>query len=108
MKKHKSDNTEMILYSYTIGFVYILFWEVFVSGQLLEAIKFCNQVIKIFENFNESILKKCLPLFLLKHLFETYGYIFFYSFVGYFGLNVVLTLVKQFGALVAVTVTSFR
>jgi len=85
MKKYKSSNTEMILYSYSIGFFYILLWELFATNNLLTAIHFCNQ----FPN-------------------ETYGYIFIYSFFGYFGLNVVLTLVKQFGALVTVTVTSFR
>ena len=39
----------------------------------------------------------------LKHPLETYGYIFIYSVVGYFGLDVVLTLVSDFGALLAVT-----
>jgi adenosine 3'-phospho 5'-phosphosulfate transporter B3 len=39
---------------------------------------------------------------------KTFGYIAIYSTVGYFGVNVVLTLVKEFGALVAVTVTTCR
>jgi adenosine 3'-phospho 5'-phosphosulfate transporter B3 len=38
-----------------------------------------------------------------KHVHKTYGYIMIYSTVGYFGVNVVLTLVREFGALVAVT-----
>jgi hypothetical protein len=50
MKKHKSDNTEMILYSYSIGFIYILFWEIFITNQFSEAIEFCNKVIGSFEN----------------------------------------------------------
>jgi hypothetical protein len=34
---------------------------------------------------------------------ETYGYAVLFSLTGYLGLNIVLTLVKSFGALVAVT-----
>ncbi|CAF0707495.1 unnamed protein product [Brachionus calyciflorus] len=85
MKQNNSSNTEMVLYSYSIGFFYILAWELFVSFRLFEAIKFSN------EN----------PV-------KTYLYILVYSVVGYFGVNVVLTLVKQFGALIAVTVTTCR
>lgn len=44
MKKHKSSNTEMILYSYSIGFLYILFWELFISNRFFEAIEFCHDV----------------------------------------------------------------
>ena len=36
---------------------------------------------------------------------ETYGYGLVFSLTGYLGVNVVLTLVKSFGALVAVTGT---
>ena len=34
---------------------------------------------------------------------ETYGYGFVFSLTGYLGVNVVLSLVKSFGALIAVT-----
>ena len=34
---------------------------------------------------------------------ETYGYAVMFSLSGYLGVNIVLTLVKSFGALVAVT-----
>ena len=34
---------------------------------------------------------------------ETYGYGFIFSLTGYLGVNVVLSLVKSFGALIAVT-----
>lgn len=44
MKDHNSSNTEMVLYSYSIGFVYILFWEIFVTNRLFEAIEFSVQV----------------------------------------------------------------
>jgi len=44
MKQYNSSNTEMVLFSYSIGFVYILFWELFVTNRLFEAIQFCSQV----------------------------------------------------------------
>lgn len=34
---------------------------------------------------------------------KTYGYAFFFSLTGYFGISFVLALIKLFGALVAVT-----
>jgi solute carrier family 35 (adenosine 3'-phospho 5'-phosphosulfate transporter), member B3 len=85
MKKFDSSNTEMILYSYSIGFIYIFIWELIISQKLVSAMEFCSNYPR-----------------------ETYGYIFIYSTVGYFGVNVVLTLVKSFGALTAVTVTTCR
>lgn len=39
---------------------------------------------------------------------KMYGYALVYSMVGYLGVNVVLTLVRVSGALVAVTVTTMR
>jgi adenosine 3'-phospho 5'-phosphosulfate transporter B3 len=44
MKKFNSSNTEMVLYSYSIGFFYILFWELFVTFRLFSAMEFCFQV----------------------------------------------------------------
>jgi hypothetical protein len=49
----------------------------------------------------------CL-LIIKNYIFNYIGYIFIFSCVGYLGLNVVLTLVKNFGALIAVTVTTCR
>uniref|UniRef100_A0A915E060 Adenosine 3'-phospho 5'-phosphosulfate transporter 2 n=1 Tax=Ditylenchus dipsaci TaxID=166011 RepID=A0A915E060_9BILA len=46
--------------------------------------------------------------FFLTHPLETYGYSLIYAFLGYVGVNVVLTLVRTSGALVAVTVTTMR
>lgn len=45
------------------------------------------------------------PLLLLpsQHPVKTYGYAFFFSLTGYFGISFVLALIKLFGALVAVT-----
>lgn len=83
MKEHESSNIEMIIYSYSIGSVYILAWELVNYDIFLEAIRFCGQ-----------------------HPVETYGYIGIYSTAGYFGLQIVLTLVRSFDALAAVTGSS--
>uniref|UniRef100_A0A2C9LTE5 Adenosine 3'-phospho 5'-phosphosulfate transporter 2 n=1 Tax=Biomphalaria glabrata TaxID=6526 RepID=A0A2C9LTE5_BIOGL len=84
LKQYGASNGEMVLYSYSIGFLYILFGLV-LSGGLLPAFYFCQE-----------------------HPVETYGYAVIFSVTGYLGLYVVLTLVKSFGALVAVTVTTCR
>ncbi|KAG8571712.1 hypothetical protein GDO81_011761 [Engystomops pustulosus] len=84
MKLHNGSNSEMVLYSYSIGFVYILVGLAITSG-LTPAISFCS-----------------------KFPFQTYGYAFFFSLTGYFGISFVLALIKVFGALVAVTVTTGR
>ena len=98
MNDNDSSNTEMVLYSYSIGFIYILIIEVF-SGQIFDAISFCSKVsirsIKQSIELNEIII--------FKYPTETYGYITIFSTVGYLGVNVVLTLVRHFGALIAVT-----
>lgn len=39
----------------------------------------------------------------LQHPVTTYGYAFFFSLMGYFGISFVLALIKLFGAVVAVT-----
>ncbi|XP_067107909.1 adenosine 3'-phospho 5'-phosphosulfate transporter 2 isoform X2 [Osmerus mordax] len=84
MKLHNGSNSEMVLYSYSIGFVYILTGLLCVGG-LSPAMAFCSQ-----------------------NLLKTYGYAFFFSLTGYFGISFVLALIKLFGALVAVTVTTGR
>lgn len=73
-----------VLYSYSIGSIYILVGTI-LDGELFAAIPF----------FAEYPLK-------------TYGYAFVFSILGYLGVNVVLTLVKTFGALLAVTITTMR
>ncbi|CAB1349705.1 unnamed protein product, partial [Coregonus sp. 'balchen'] len=78
MKLHNGSNSEMVLYSYSIGFVYIL-TGLLGAGGLGPA-----------------------------HPVTTYGYAFFFSLTGYFGISFVLALIKLFGALVAVTVTTGR
>ncbi|KAI5092243.1 adenosine 3'-phospho 5'-phosphosulfate transporter 2 isoform X1 [Silurus meridionalis] len=84
MKLHNGSNSEMVLYSYSIGFVYILLGLLCMGG-LGPAVAFCAQ-----------------------HPVTTYGYAFFFSLTGYFGISFVLALIKLFGALVAVTVTTGR
>lgn len=83
MKEYESSNIEMIIYSYSIGSVYILAWELVNYEIFFDAIRFCGE-----------------------HPVETYGYIGMYSTAGYLGLQVVLTLVKSFDALAAVTGSS--
>ncbi|XP_059828415.1 adenosine 3'-phospho 5'-phosphosulfate transporter 2 [Hypanus sabinus] len=84
MKLHNGSNSEMVLYSYSIGFLYILMGLVCTRG-LGPAFVFCS-----------------------RHLLQTYGYAFVFSLTGYFGISFVLALIKLFGALVAVTVTTGR
>ncbi|KAK3601980.1 hypothetical protein CHS0354_025491 [Potamilus streckersoni] len=84
MKQYGSSNAEVVLYSYSIGFLYILFGLI-VSGTLMPAVRFFHE-----------------------HPVETYGYAAIFSLTGYLGLIVVLTLVKRFGALMSVTVTTCR
>lgn len=46
--------------------------------------------------------------FCSKNPVGTYGYAFLFSLTGYFGISFVLALIKIFGALLAVTVTTGR
>jgi len=84
MKLHKSSNCEVVLYSYGIGFFYVLIGIV-AFDQPLEALSFW-----------------------LENPVKTFLYAFIFSSTGYLGVNVVLDLVKNFGALLAVTVTTCR
>ncbi|XP_077365679.1 adenosine 3'-phospho 5'-phosphosulfate transporter 2 [Festucalex cinctus] len=84
MKHHNASNSEMVLYSYSIGFVYILTGLICLGG-LGPAMSF----------FSEDPVK-------------TYGYAFLFSLVGFLGVSFVLALIKLFDALVAVTVTTGR
>jgi adenosine 3'-phospho 5'-phosphosulfate transporter B3 len=84
MKMHGASNSEVVLYSYSLGSLYIFVGVVF-TGEFFEAFKF----------FLENPLK-------------TYGYTLIFGVLGYIGVNVVLTLVRTTGALVAVTVTTMR
>ncbi|VVC42445.1 Hypothetical protein CINCED_3A004527 [Cinara cedri] len=83
MKKHSASNAEIVLYSYFIGFVYLLL-ALLMTGELREGTEFCIQN----------------PV--------TYVYIFWFSVSGFFGVQAVLALIRTCGALVAVTVTTCR
>ncbi|CAP28785.3 Protein CBR-PST-2 [Caenorhabditis briggsae] len=84
MKKYGGSSNEVVLYSYGIGSVFI-FTYVVLSGEIFSAIPF-----------------------FLENSWKTFGYALIFSFLGYLGVNVVLTHIKVFGALVAVTVTTLR
>jgi len=84
IKQHNASNSEVVLYSYSIGFVY-LFFLVAVFTDIASAINYCAYYPK-----------------------QTYGYAFIFSLTGYLGIQIVLSLVRQFGAFLAVTVTTFR
>jgi len=84
MKSCAATNSEVILYSYGIGMIYLVTFLT-LSGNLQSG----------FVAFAAD------PV-------ENYGLAFIFSLTGYCGANVVLTLVRTFGAFVAVTVTSFR
>lgn len=55
MKQHKATNTEVVLYSYSIGFLY-LFVVLLLTGDIFAGASFCNKV-RIF-NFEKLHLKK--------------------------------------------------
>uniref|UniRef100_A0A2K6WGR0 Adenosine 3'-phospho 5'-phosphosulfate transporter 2 n=1 Tax=Onchocerca volvulus TaxID=6282 RepID=A0A2K6WGR0_ONCVO len=81
---YKATNNEMILYSYSIGFIYI------------------SLGLMIYGNFLDGFY------FFLKHPLQIYGYGILFSISGYLGLNAVLSLVRTQGAFTAVTVTTIR
>ncbi|CAH8583288.1 unnamed protein product [Schistosoma turkestanicum] len=84
MKKYLKSNTEILFYSYSVGFC-LLASVLTISGNLLPSFYFFND-----------------------HALQTYGYGFIFSLSGYFGVQFVLCLVHSHGALTAVTVTTFR
>ncbi|KAL1517328.1 hypothetical protein ABEB36_001105 [Hypothenemus hampei] len=84
MKSYMAPNVEVVLYSYAIGFVYLLV-IMLSTGNLMEGINFFN-----------------------KQPYMLYGYSVIFSVTGYLGIQVVLTLVRTTGAFAAVTVTTMR
>ncbi|GJQ68395.1 Papst2 [Trypoxylus dichotomus] len=84
MKSSKAPNSEVVLYSYGIGFTYI-FIVMVLSGDFHKGLSFFAE-----------------------HPQELYGCALLFSVTGYLGIQVVLTLVRTCGAFVAVTVTTCR
>ncbi|XP_060583195.1 adenosine 3'-phospho 5'-phosphosulfate transporter 2-like [Ruditapes philippinarum] len=84
LKQYSAGNSEMVFYSYSLGLLYI-FIGILLLGDFVSAFKVCQEY----------------PM-------QTYGYGLIFSLSGYIGLYIVLTLVKSFGALIAVTVTTCR
>lgn len=102
MKKHKASNSEVVFYSYGIGFLY-LFVFMAISGDFVDGFQFSWNV-----SFQFNLASFKINFFSLQHPKETYGYGFLLSVSGYLGIQVVLTLVRTTGATTAVTVTTTR
>lgn len=103
MKTYGASNAEVVLYSYSIGFLYIFIVMLF-TGDLFDGIVFFAQV-----NFNKKIVDLFLKLFFfLQNPVQLYGYAVIFSLTGYLGIQIVLTLVRTCGAFAAVTVTTCR
>eukprot|EP00045_Choanoeca_perplexa_P003887 m.34174 g.34174 ORF g.34174 m.34174 type:complete len:314 (+) comp12278_c0_seq1:379-1320(+) len=85
MKAHGTSNTEMIHYSYLVGSVYLLVFCA-ATGELVDGLVYFNSV----------------------PIMESYGLVLAFSVLGYCGLGLVLTLIRKYGALAAVTVTNLR
>lgn len=64
MREHKANNVEVVLYSYGIGFVYLLIILAF-SGNLLPSLRFCATVSFIKHTKFYFILSKLQSQFQL-------------------------------------------
>ncbi|CAF1160914.1 unnamed protein product, partial [Didymodactylos carnosus] len=84
MKQFHIPNVEMVFFSFVFGFVFI-FIGLIVTNNFYSSVMFWNQY----------------PV-------KTYGYGLIFSVFGYLGIDIVLTLVRDYGALIAVTVTTCR
>ncbi|KAA8580906.1 hypothetical protein FQN60_013864 [Etheostoma spectabile] len=77
-----------------------------VTGVLLVSLALCADAA--IGNVQEKAMKLHNGSNSEMHPVKTYGYAFLFSLTGYFGISFVLALIKLFGALVAVTVTTGR
>jgi len=84
MKEHHVPNVEIVFYSFMFGFGFVLL-GLLVTNNFFSSVEFWN-----------------------KHPFQTYGYGLIFSIFGYLGIDIVLTLIKEYGALICVTVTTCR
>ncbi|PAA47660.1 hypothetical protein BOX15_Mlig014697g2, partial [Macrostomum lignano] len=84
MKAYNHTASEMILYTFLIGFGYLI-PGLLVTNKLFAGLAYGNQ-----------------------HVWRIYGCTFIMSITGYVGMQFVLLLVQSYGALPAVTVTTCR
>lgn len=73
MKTYNASNTEVVLYSYSIGCVYV-FLAMLLTGDLIDGMKFCAQVNNLKWNLrdvysNTFILVSCKDLWLCINIF---------------------------------------
>ncbi|CAF2895882.1 unnamed protein product [Rotaria sp. Silwood2] len=84
MKEHHVPNVEIVFYSFIFGFGFVLF-GLLITNNFFSSLHFWNM-----------------------HPVPTYGYGLMFSIFGYLGIDIVLTLIKEYGALICVTVTTCR
>lgn len=120
MKRFNASNAEIVLYSYSIGFIYIMS-VMLITGDFLEGLRFFLTVLFPKPHLSSFQLLLLLSIHLLftggfiffKLVFsqnprKMFGYAFVFSITGYLGIQIVLTLVRTCGAFAAVTVTTCR
>ncbi|XP_054447916.1 adenosine 3'-phospho 5'-phosphosulfate transporter 2 isoform X5 [Pteronotus mesoamericanus] len=76
------------------------------TGVILISLALCADAV--IGNVQEKAMKLHNASNSEMNLIRTYGYAFLFSLTGYFGISFVLALIKIFGALLAVTVTTGR
>lgn len=84
MKEHHVPNVEIVFFSFTFGFIIVLA-GLLITNNFFSSLQFWNQ-----------------------HPLPTYGYGLIFAIFGYLGIDIVLTLIKEYGALICVTVTTCR
>ncbi|CAF3851403.1 unnamed protein product [Rotaria sp. Silwood1] len=84
MKEYHVPNVEIVFYSFIFGFGFVLF-GLLITNNFFSSLHFWNM-----------------------HPLPTYGYGLIFSIFGYLGIDIVLTLIKEYGALICVTVTTCR
>ncbi|KAM4834699.1 adenosine 3'-phospho 5'-phosphosulfate transporter 2 isoform 2-T2 [Thomomys bottae] len=77
-----------------------------VTGVMLISLALCADAV--IGNVQEKAMKLHNASNSEMNPIQTYGYAFLFSLTGYFGISFVLALIKIFGALLAVTVTTGR
>ncbi|KAA0194098.1 Adenosine 3'-phospho 5'-phosphosulfate transporter 2, partial [Fasciolopsis buskii] len=124
MRKLKATNTEILFYSYAIGFL-MLFLCLLLSGNLVPSVYhfialtarslspclwvyLCILVDAEYYGFTHTCGSNQSADFCAQHPMKTFGYGSIFSICGYFGMHFVLCLVHSHGALTAVTVTTLR